>query len=121
MMPGITLHGRTQFAWRENGAFLSMHSSFTEAGIPTGVALIGSDDDAESLTMLYFDERGVSRQFDVRIDGDTIRWSRTSPGFSQRFALTIGRNGNTLHGVSELSRDDTTWEHDLELHYTRSE
>jgi hypothetical protein len=50
----------------------------------------------------------------------TGRWWRTAPGFSQRLTLTRAPDGNTLHGVSELSKDDVTWEQDLELTYTRA-
>jgi hypothetical protein len=118
MMPGITLHGRTAFEWHEGGAFLYMRSEIEEPGIPSGIALIGSDDDAEALTMLYFDERAVARRYEVAMDGTVLRW-RTAPGFSQRFVLTVARDGDTLHGVSALSKDDATWDQDLELSYAR--
>ncbi|MEO8480000.1 MAG: hypothetical protein ABI542_10265 [Gemmatimonadota bacterium] len=119
MIPGVTLHGRTVFDWHEGGAFVRMHTEIEHPSIPTAVALIGSDDVSEGLTMLYFDERAVSRRFEVARDGPVLRWWRTAPGFSQRFALTTAPDGDTLHGVSELSKDDRTWEQDLELRYTR--
>jgi hypothetical protein len=119
MMPGITLHGRTVFEWHEGGAFLCMRSEIEEQGIPSGIALIGSDDEAETFTMLYFDERAVSRRYEVAMDGAVLRWWRTAPGFSQRYVLTVAPDGDTLRGVSELSKDDATWEQDLELSYTR--
>jgi hypothetical protein len=121
MIPGVTLHGRTAFEWQEGGAFLYMRSEIDEPGIPSAIAIIGSDDQAKALTMLYFDERAVTRRFDVEVDGAEVRWWRTAPGFSQRFVLTIGPDGDTLHGVSALSRDDETWEQDLELSYARVE
>ena len=40
-------------------------------------------------------------------------------GFSQRYVLTMGPAGDTLRGVSTLSKDDVTWEEDLELNYSR--
>ena len=119
MMPGITLHGRTAVEWHEGGAFLCMRSEIDEPGIPSALAIIGSDDNRETLTMLYFDERAVSRRHEVAMDGSVLRWWRTAPGFSQRYVLTVGPDGDTLHGVSELSKDDATWEQDLELGYTR--
>jgi hypothetical protein len=119
MMPGITLHGRTVFEWHEGGAFLRIRSEIEEPGIPSAIALIGSDDNGGSLTMLYFDERTVSRRFDVALDGAELRWWRTAPGFSQRFVLTVAPDRDTLHGVSSLSKDDATWEQDLELSYAR--
>lgn len=119
MMPGITLHGRTSFEWHEGGGFLCVRSEIEEEGIPSAIALIGSDDVAGVLTMLYFDERAVSRRFEVSTGDGTVRWWRNAPGFSQRYVLTVGPGGDTLHGVSSLSKDDVTWEQDLELSYTR--
>jgi len=119
MMPGITLHGRTRFEWHEGGGFLCVRSEIEEKGIPSAIAIIGSDDGFEELTMLYFDERAVTRRFEVTIGDGTLRWWRTAPGFSQRYVLTVGADGDTLHGVSSLSKDDATWEQDLELSYTR--
>jgi hypothetical protein len=98
---------------------LCMRSEIEAPGIPSGIALIGSDDDAEALTMLYFDERAVARRYKVAMDGTVLRWWRTAPGFSQRFVLTVARDGDTLHGVSALSKDDATWDQDLELSYAR--
>ena len=119
MIPGVTLHGRTAFDWYERGAFLCVRSEIQEAGIPSAIAFIGSDDEGP-LTMLYFDERSVSRRYEVAMDDGVLRWWRNAPGFSQRFVLTISPDGNTLRGVSELSKDDATWEQDLELTYTRA-
>jgi hypothetical protein len=119
MMPGVVLHGRAIFDWHEGGAFLRMRSEMDEPRIPAAVALVGSDDASEAFAMLYFDQRGVSRRFEVAMDGAVIQWRRTAPGFSQRFTLTMVSEGNVLRGVSELSKDDVTWEQDLELTYTR--
>jgi hypothetical protein len=119
MMPGVTLHGRTAFEWHEGGAFLCVRTEIDEPGIPSAIALIGSDDEAETLTMLYFDERAVTRRFEVAMDGTVLRWWRTAPGFSQRYVLTVAPGGDALHGVSALSKDGRTWEQDLELRYTR--
>jgi hypothetical protein len=120
MMPGITLHGRTRFEWHEGGGFLCVRSEIDEEGIPSAIALIGSDDDADAYTMLYFDERTVTRRFEVTVGDGTLRWWRNAPGFSQRYVLIVAPEGDTLHGVSSLSKDDATWEQDLELTYTRA-
>src|SRR3954470_4528072 len=61
LVPGTMFHGRTSFEWHEGGAFLVMRSEIDEAEIPSAVAIVGSDD-AGTLTMIYFDERGVSRR-----------------------------------------------------------
>src|SRR5919109_4931768 len=67
MIPGVTFHGDTSFTWLEGGAFLVMHSQIDEPQIPSGIAIFGSDEASATLFMLYFDERGVSRKYDVTI------------------------------------------------------
>jgi len=121
LLPGITFHGRTSFDWLEGGAFLVMHSEIDEPGIPSGVAVFGSDDAADVYFMLYFDERGVSRRYEVTLRDDTWRWWRNAPGFSQRFTGTFVDDGRRIIGKGELSKDGSTWERDLDLTYTRTE
>jgi len=65
MIPDTTLHGHTSFEWIEGGAFLIMHSEIDEPGVPSGVAIFGGDDSVEGYSMLYFDERGVSRIYEA--------------------------------------------------------
>src|SRR5262245_33421867 len=66
-IPNTSLHGRTSFDWLEGGAFLMMHSEIDEPGIPSSIAIFGSDDATEEYFMLYFDERGVSRKYEVTL------------------------------------------------------
>ena len=121
LVPGTTFHGHTSFEWIEGGAFLIMHSEIQEPGIPSGVAIFGSDDSAGEYFMLYFDERGVSRKYGVTLSNNTWNWWRNAPGFSQRFTGTIADNGRTIVGRGELSKDGVTWEGDLALTYTRAQ
>lgn len=67
LFPGITFHGHTSFDWLEGGAFLIMHSEINEPGIPSGIAIFGSDETSKEFFMLYFDERGVSRKLEVTL------------------------------------------------------
>src|SRR3954470_2598898 len=67
LVPGQALSGRTSFAWHEGGAFLIMRSEVDHPQFPSGVAIIGSDDVAGSFVMLWFDERGISRHYDVTV------------------------------------------------------
>jgi hypothetical protein len=119
LVPGVTYHGRTSFAWLEGGAFLIMHSAIDEPDIPSGIAIFGSDDALGEYFMLYFDERGVSRRHDVSLHDNVLQWWRNAPGFSQRNTLTIEDGGRTMVGKGELSKDGATWEQDLDLTYTR--
>jgi len=119
LVPGTTFHGRTSFGWLAGGAFLIMQSQIDEPQIPSAIAIFGTDDTTGERVMLYFDERGVSRKFEVTVQDNVWKWWRDVPGFSQRIVGTIAADGRTMVSRGELSRDDTHWEPDLELTYTR--
>jgi hypothetical protein len=121
LVPGTTFHGHTTFEWVEGGAFLIMHSEIDEPGIPSAIAIFGSDDSTGEYFMLYFDERGVSRKYEVTLRDNTLKWWRNAPGFSQRFAGTFVDGGRTIVGKGELSKDGSRWEGDLQLTYTRAD
>src|SRR5215217_7842893 len=105
LVPGTTFHGRTTFDWIAGGAFLIMHSQIDEEGIPSGIAVFGTDDTTKECSMLYFDERGVSRRYEVSVQDSLWKWWRNAPGFSQRFIGTITADGRTIIGRGEMSRD----------------
>jgi len=117
LFPETMLHGRASFEWLENGALMIWRSEIDEPGIPSGISFFGSDDSAKKYFMLYFDERGVSRKFEVTLKDNVWKMERIAPGFSQRFTGTIEEDGNTIIGIWELSEDDSTWKKDLELTY----
>ena len=119
LVPGTTFHGRTSFSWIEGGAFLIMHSRIDEPEIPSGIAVFGTDDTTGEYSMLYFDERGVSRRYEVSLKDNVWQWWRNARGFSQRMVGTIAADGRTIVSRGELSRDGARWEPDLELTYTR--
>jgi hypothetical protein len=119
MIPDTTLRGRATFEWIEGGAFLRMQTESDDPRIPAGIAIIGSDDAVGEFTMVYFDERVVSRLYHFAVDGDVWRWWRDAPGFAQRYSCKISADGQTMVGKGELSRDGSKWEGDLGLTYTR--
>ena len=121
LVPDTTFHGRTSFAWIEGGAFLIMRSQIDEPEIPSGIAVFGSDDKAGECWMLYFDERGVSRRYEVSLRDNIWRMWRDSPEFSQRSVGTVSDDGRTIVSRGEMSRDGGPWEADLQLTYTRME
>jgi hypothetical protein len=118
-LPGKTLHGRTSFAWLEGGAFLIMRSETDEPDIPDGLAIFGSDDSLHEYFMLYFDERGVSRKYDVKLSQRGLVWARNDPAFAQRFTIDFASDGQTMSGRGEMSKDGAAWEPDLELTYAK--
>src|SRR5204863_2595671 len=81
LVPGTTFHGRTSFEWHEDGAFMLMRSEIDEPEIPSAVAVVGSDDAAGAFTMIYFDERDISRRYTVEIADGEVRWHRDDAGF----------------------------------------
>lgn len=117
LIPG-TIHGRTSFAWSDGGAILVMRSEIDEPGIPSGIAIFGTDDDSKECSMLYFDERGVSRRYVVALRSDQWQWWRDSPGFSQRFSAQVTDDATRMVGQGQLNRG-SGWEPDLQLTYTR--
>jgi hypothetical protein len=98
-----------------------MHPEIDEPGIPSSVAVFGTDDSADDCYMLYFDERGVSRKNEGALSGNVLKWWRNDPAFSLRFTGTLVDEGRTIIGKGAISRDGPPWEGDLELTYTRVE
>ena len=119
LMPGTTFHGRTSFAWHEGGAFVLMRSEIDEPEIPSGVAVIGSDDAAGTFTMIYFDEREISRRYTVEVGDGEVSWHRDEAGFAQRMMLTISPDGTQIEAQGTMARDGGPWERDLQLSYER--
>jgi hypothetical protein len=118
MVPGITLSGRTSFSWHEGGAFLIMRSEVDQPQFPDGVAIIGSDGASGKVTMIYFDERGVSRILDVTLGDRSVTWRHDDPEFAQSQTLTaVG--GDRLVGRGRMSKKGGTWEDDLSQVFTR--
>ncbi|MEO6508774.1 MAG: hypothetical protein ABIO02_02375 [Patescibacteria group bacterium] len=119
LVPDTVLHGRAHFEWLDNGAFLVMRSEIDEPNFPAGIAIFGSDDVANKMFILYFDERGISRKYDVTFEGNTLTWWRDDPTFSQRMNITVEEDGNKLIAKGEMSQEGAPWENDIELTYTR--
>ena len=113
------LNGKSSFNWIEGGAFLIWHSEIDDERFPAGISIFGSDDATGEWFMLYFDERKVSRKYDVSFENNVLKWWRNAPGFSQRYTWTITDDGNTIIGKGELCKDGTNWEKDLDQTFKR--
>ena len=116
-IPDTTLHGKALFEWIEGGAFLRMRTEVDHPDIPDGVAIFGSDSTAETYYMIYFDERGVSRKYDVSVTGEQLKWWRDDEHLSQRVTIDIDKD--TLTSVGEMAQNEGAWEKDLSLAYIR--
>ncbi len=117
LVPGKTLKGRTSFAWHEGGAFLIMQTEIDEPKFPSGIAIIGSDDTG-AFTMIYFDERQVSRIYAVTIDDKTLTWQRHDPEMSQTLTITLGE-GDSLESEGRISKNGGPWGDDLSQVFMR--
>jgi hypothetical protein len=114
------VHGHSSFEWLREGALLAWHFNWEPGqGIPNAFSVIGHDDAAEPCSMLYTDERGVARIYQMSLAGGVWKMWRDSPAFSQRMTGTFSADGHTITWLGELSRDGSTWEPDLNVTYTR--
>ncbi|HEX8126961.1 MAG TPA: hypothetical protein VF548_15405 [Allosphingosinicella sp.] len=118
-LTGGPLVGRASFAWNEGGAFLVVRTSVDHPQIPDGIAFIASDDVAGRFCMSYFDERSVSRLYEVTVGDGRVEWRRDEPSFSQSTTLIAADGGERLVGTGRMSRDGGAWEDDLSQVYTR--
>jgi hypothetical protein len=94
-----------------------MRSEVDHPLFPSGMAIIGSDDVAGSFAMIYFDERGTSRLFEVKVGEGEISWRRETPSFSQ--SLTIRVEGDGLASTGRMSEDGGDWKDDFSQVFTR--
>jgi hypothetical protein len=117
MVPGESLNGRTSFAWHQGGAFLIMRSEVDHPQFPDGVAIVGSSD-AGRFVMTYFDERGVSRIYEVSVGDGTVSWLREDPDFSQSATITADEGGARLVSKGRI-KEGEDWSDDLSQVFTR--
>jgi len=122
--------GWAEFSWVEGGKFLRQFADSDPLPdtapavwrennpLPT-TALVGLDDAADRLTMLYADRRGVHRVYQMAFDGRVWTLWREAPGFHQRFTGTLTDDGQAIDGQWEMSRDGETWSVDFAITYTR--
>lgn len=111
--------GEARFEWMDGGAFLVQRSLAPDPA-PDSTWIFGSDDAADSHTVLYYDERGVSRVYRASLRESTWRVWRDAPGFSQRFTGRLSRDGTTIEGAWEWSADGVSWTHDFDLTYRKT-
>lgn len=119
-LPGRSIPGRVTFEHIEGGAFIRMTSKMEDPQFPEGVAIFGTDGDDHSCTMIYFDDRGVSRCYDVTFHEDGFTWSRDSDVFAQRFRVTIAEDGRSMESEGQMKKKGSDWEPDLRLSYVRT-
>jgi len=118
--PSLKLNGTTLFEWFEERTFLIMRSGVEGNGPPDAVAIISRDDTNRQYQMLYYDERGVSRIYNMSFEADTWKLWRDTSKFSQRFEGRLSADRKTINASWSKSIDGETWQHDFDIDYHKA-
>jgi hypothetical protein len=83
-------------------------------GVPAWEFVFGRSDARDQFVVLYYDERGVLRVFELTLEDGSWMMSRTDPDFHQRL---VGRvEGDRIVGQADASDDHgATWRKDFDL------
>lgn len=114
------LEWEDSFEWFDN-SFIIWHWQGKNE-VPQATSIISRNENSTEgeYSMFYYDERGVSRIFDVTFEKNTLKYWREDSDFFQRIELTVSEDGNTITGHGENSHDKgKSWKHDFDITYTR--
>jgi hypothetical protein len=106
-----------RFQWIEDGSFL-LHVTGGD-GAPIARWVIGRDETSGAYAVLYADDRGVSRIYDMSFADRVWKIWRESPGFRQRFVGRVSADNRTIEASWEKATNGGAWELDFDLTYTR--
>jgi hypothetical protein len=115
--PDVKVEASATIEWLGD-AFLQLRADFgTDHGSWHWV--IGRNDAREQYVLLYHDERGVLRVFDMTFADGQWTLTREDPDFHQRFVATVERD--RIDGRWEASEDaGATWRKDFDLIFERA-
>ena len=119
--PSAVIQWHVSFEWFDEGRFMIQHEEVLGPDVPHGTWVIGPDDAAGTYCVLHYDSRGVSRIYQMSLSDNTWKIWRDFPGFSQRFTGTFSKDRKTIKAQWEKSSENSTWEHDFDLTYTKVE
>ena len=98
-------------------SFLRMQAEID--GTPSWDFVFGRSDARDEFIVLYHDERGVLRVFDLTLDDTGWVMSREDPDFHQRLLARV--EGNRMIGEADASEDaGVTWRKDFDLVFERT-
>lgn len=105
--------GRQRYERVLDGAYVLLHWTYDDPDFPDAMALLS---DAQ---MHYFDVRGVTRVFDLRLDETGWSIVTLAPELSQRSTARFS-GADTIETHGEISNDGgTTWREDYTMSSTR--
>lgn len=103
--------GRASFEWLDDTLVLFRWSV---GETPPTVCVIGYNTPREQYAMIYHDDRGIGRVFEMELTEDRWLLSREDPDFHQRFQSTL--HDDRIVGAWEASEDNgQTWRKDFDL------
>ena len=112
----VRVEGWASFDWLDESLIVFR---WALGEVPATVQVIGYSDAQERYQVLYHDDRGVARVFDMTFDGTTWTLLREDPDFHQRFTAEI--EGDRIEGAWDASEDGgETWRKDFDLIFTRA-
>ena len=72
--------------------------------------MIGRDDSTDVCCVLYSDERGVGRIFQMTLENGVWKMWRESTGSSRRMTGKFSDDGKTIRVQGLMSHDGSRWE-----------
>jgi hypothetical protein len=121
-LPDLDTHvsGIVTVASIQDGAAIAINQGDSEHP-PSALWIVGRDEGLNDYCVLYSDDRGVSRVYQMSFTWPRWQMWRSTPDFSQRFNAELSVDGNSVKGSWTKSLDNgDTWEHDFNLDYIRS-
>ena len=111
--------GHSQFEWLED-AYIIQRTQIEQPEFPNSTIIYDWNPALRQYIQHYFDSRGVTRLYQMLIEGDIWKLWRDAADFSpldfhQRFSGTIDDNKNAIEGSWDQSGDGVNWEHDFKL------
>ncbi len=100
--PDTRVTGSIDIDWIEQGSALRMLQGDSQ-NPPAAVWIIGRDESQPGYSVLYADDRGVSRVYLMSMEGARWQMRRDTPEFSQRFYAQLDPDGRAIRGRWEKS------------------
>jgi hypothetical protein len=122
--PEGDIGARVTFEWMPGKRFLIERWQVPVPEAPDGLAVIGFDEGRGTLLQHYFDSRGVTRVYEMSLEGGVWKLSRDKPDFSpldfaQRFEGTFSEDGSTITGRWDIKPEGSDWEKDFDMTYRK--
>jgi hypothetical protein len=101
--------GRQRYQRVLDDAYLYLTWTYDHPDFPDALAMLSPEE------MHYFDVRGITRVFDVRLDDSGYEMVHLDPEFSQRFTARF-EGPDLIETTGEYSDDrGATWQHDFTM------